>query len=383
MTGATRRQALAALAAAAAPGPALAQGSGWAAADALGERLAASRLAPGFQICVRKRGRTLYSRAFGVASLELNAPMTPASVCRIASVSKQFTSASILRLAQEGRLKLSDPLSRFLPDYPRGGEMTIEMMLNHTAGLGNFLLQESPRRRQETFGVEYDQDMLVELMRNSVRPQVFDPGTNFAYSNNGYVLLGVVAEKVSGLPRADLLQQQFFGPLGMSSTAVDTSAAVVPGRAQGYSPQPKAPLGFRHAAYISLSLPAGAGDMRSTASDLCLWHEALLGGRVLNAAMLQAMITPGRLKDGTLPKSREGRDVFYGLGQFLSDQDGRRCVWHNGGIPGFSSDLRTFPEEGLTIARLYNADLDGFNVAATRMNREFGQAVLAAARAEP
>ena len=358
-----RRQALALLFAAAAT-PALAgakpaRPARWAAAEAAAQALITERLTPGLQVCVRRRGQTLFSRGFGMASLEDATPMTPLSIGKIGSVTKQFTAAAILLLAEDGKLSLDDPLARFLPDFPRAADLPLRRMLNHTSGLGNYTDTATRNDFAQMTRIDRDTAALVDLMRAGAKVQVFEPGTSWAYSNTAYVLLGVVIEKVTGRPYSEFFQTRLFKPAGLARTAVDDMAEVVPGRASGYSNAPKAPSGFANTSFISMTAPGGAGNLRSTMTDLCAWHEALLGGRVLQPASLQAMLTPSVLNDGALPTSpRGGKDgkIRYGLGQFLEDSDGYPSIWHRGGINGFSTDLRSYTDQGVTLALILNTD---------------------------
>ena len=354
-----RRQSLAALFAVAAT-PVLAQtvqvpvNAGWADVDAAAQKLLQAKVTPGVQVSVRKQGRTVYSKAFGTANLEDWTPLTPQSICKIGSVTKQFTSCLILLLAQDGRLGLDDTLAKYFPDHPRASDVTLRQMLSHTSGLGNYT-NGPPGPTRQMMRTDYDTVGLLALMKTG-RTQVFEPGTAYAYSNTAYLLLGLIAEKVAGKSYAEQARERLFGPLGLTRTAVDDMAEVIPGRAGGYSNDPKAPGGFANASFISMTVPGGAGFMRSTCDDLCAWHAALLGGRVLKPEMLTAMLTPGLTNDGALPKGSGGREIRYGFGQQLFDAEGRKTVAHGGGINGFMSDLRTYPDAGVTIAHIFNTD---------------------------
>ncbi|WP_372784626.1 serine hydrolase domain-containing protein [Phenylobacterium sp.] len=320
----------------------------------------AERLTPGLQVCVSHHGKVVFSEGFGKADLEWGMPMTPTSVCRIGSVSKQFTAAAVLLLAQDGKLSLDDKLSRFFPDFPNAERLTLHRMLSHTAGLGNYTATTPPELVWQQSRTDRSSAEILDLMRASSAKLIFEPGTDYRYSNTGFVLLGLVIEKATDRPYRDVLQTRLFAPLGLTRTAVDSVTEIVPRRAAGYSNDPAAPSGFDNASFTSMTYPAGAGAIRSTCEDLCAWHAALLGGRVLQPAMLSAMLTPVTLNDGSLPtqKDRKGEatTVRYGFGIGVSPIEGHRAASHGGNIQGFASNLETLRDAGLSIAMIINSD---------------------------
>jgi CubicO group peptidase (beta-lactamase class C family) len=342
-----------ALVAAKAPGP-------WAPVDAFARKMIAERLVPGLQVCVRRRGAMAFSRGFGQADLETGTPMTPATVCRIGSVSKQFTAAGVLLLVQDGKVSLDDPLSRFFPDFPNAGRLTIRRLLSHTAGLGNYTETTPPELIWQIARTDRTSAEMLEVMRTTGAKLLFEPGTSYRYSNTGFVLLGLVIEKASGQSLGEFLQARLFTPQGLAHTALDDTAQVVPNRAAGYTDDPKAPSGFDNASFTSMTYPGGAGALRSTCEDLCAWHEALLGAKVLQPAMLQAMLTPITLNDGALPmqpnRKGERTAVRYGFGIGVNPVDGKPAVSHGGSIQGFGSFLETLPAERITMALIINTD---------------------------
>jgi CubicO group peptidase (beta-lactamase class C family) len=335
-------------------------GGAWSGVRAIGRKAVADRLTPGLQVCVTRHGRKVFSEGFGKADLEWNAAMTPTSVCRIGSVSKQFTAAAVLLLAQDGKLSLDDKLSRFFPDFPNADRLTVRRMLSHTSGLGNYTATTPPELVWQQARTDRTSAEMLELMRPVGAKLIFEPGTDYRYSNTGFVLLGLVIEKAADRAYHDVLQSRLFTPLGLTRTAVDSVVEIVPQRAAGYSNDTAAPSGFDNASFTSMTYPGGAGAIRSTCEDLCAWHTALLGGRVLQPAMLTAMLTPATLNDGSLPmqKNRKGEKaaVRYGFGVSLGPIDGHRAVSHGGNIQGFASNLETLQDEGVTIAMIINSD---------------------------
>jgi D-alanyl-D-alanine carboxypeptidase len=358
----SRRDSLGALFALTAGSAAAAARSGgaWSRVRTTAARMVADRLTPGLQVCVRRRGKVVFSEGFGKADLEWNMPMTPTSICRIGSVSKQFTAAAVLLLAQDGKLSLDDKLSRFFPDFPNAERLTLRRMLSHTAGLGNYTATTPPELVWQQARTDRNSAEMLELMRPSSAKLIFEPGTSYRYSNTGYVLLGLVIEKAADKPYRDVLQSRLFTPFGLTRTAVDSVTEIVPRRAAGYSNAPTAPSGFENASFTSMTYPGGAGAIRSTCEDLCAWHAALLGGKVLQPAMLAAMLSPVTLNDGSLPKqkNRKGEEtaIRYGFGIGVGPIDGHPAASHGGNIQGFASNLETLRDEGVTIAMMINAD---------------------------
>lgn len=326
----------------------------WTRIRAMGDAIIAEGLTPGLQLSVRRGADVVFQHGFGQANVETATPMTASSVLRIGSLTKQFTAATLLVLEAEGRLSLADPLSRFLPDFPRAADLTLERMLNHTSGLGNYTDAASLNAFLQAGRPDRSMTEMVEIMKTSPNLQAFEPGTGWAYSNTAYVLLGAVIEKASERRYDVAMKDRLFTPLGLNDTAVDDAAQVVAQRGSGYTTT-LAPGVFQNASFISMSYPGAAGSMRSTTTDLCRWHQALLGGKVLSAQALTRMLTPATLSDGSLPMEG-GAPVRYGLGVSIGEVAGRPLVSHSGGIQGFSAYVGTYPTEELTIATILNID---------------------------
>ena len=326
----------------------------WARIGTMAEAVIADKLTPGLQISVRKGSDILFERGFGLANMETGTPMTAASVMRIGSVTKQFTAATILLLEADGKLAVTDPLSRFLPDFPRGADITLERMLNHTSGLGNYTDAATLEAFLQGGRPDRSTAEMVALMAASDNLQKSEPGTAWAYSNTAYVLLGAVIEAADGKPLADSMRDRLFTPLNLTATALDDAADIVTGRASGYS-NTTDPAGFDNASFLSMTYPGAAGAMRSTTTDLCRWHQALLGGNVLSASSLTKMLSPATLADGTVPKDGDA-EVRYAFGLQLSPANSREVISHGGGINGFASYVGTYREANLTLATIVNTD---------------------------
>lgn len=343
---------------------ALATPPGWARAQAfqgavqlreIAQGLIAERRTPGLQVAVRRGPEVIFDEAFGSANLETRTGLTPVSPMRIGSVTKQFTGAALLSMESDGLLRLSDPLSKFFPDFPRAADITLDRMLTHTSGLGNYTNRVNRADFIQDARRDRDAAALLQAMRETETLQVFEPGTGWAYSNTAYVLLGLVIEQVAGTPWAAVMRARLFDPTGLTMTGMDDTAEVQPNRASGYTNDPGSESGFKNASYIAMSYPGAAGALRSTARDLVLWHQALLGGQVLAPAALERMLTPATLNDGTLP-TVNGQPRQYGYGVSVGTIDDRSAVSHGGGIFGFSSDLTTLRQADVSIAIIANTD---------------------------
>ena len=340
----------------------------------------ASGETPGLQVAVIKDGKPVLVKSYGSANLEQHVPVANDSVFRVGSVTKQFTAVALLLLAEEAKVSLQDKLSKYYPNFPRADDITLEEMLHHTSGIYNYTA--APNFANDGM-VHRSTDEMVEFIAKLPKTQDFEPGTNWSYSNSAYFILGGVVEKASGAPLATVFKTKFFTPLGMTHSALDEETELVPGRVRGYSGA--APGKFANAAFISMSIPGGAGSVRSTASDLAKWNAALYGGKILKPLSLAAMLTPGRLNDGEssgaaiakmmaaagAPASAQSKKQEYGYALFLSKLEGHRKIDHGGGIYGFSASLSEFPDDHTTVAVLSNAigkDV-GVTKAAERIER--------------
>ena len=315
--------------------------------------------AVGLSVAVARGDEVVYSRAYGSANLEFPAPADGETVFRIASVTKQFTAAAILKLAERDKLALDDPLARFLPDFPtHGQEITLRHLLTHTSGIPN--VTNLGKKWSDVAARELEHEEMLALWKDL--PLEFVPGERWNYSNSGYYLLGMVIEKVSGQSYGDFLRAEFFEPLGMTRTRLDSNAELIPNRAQGYAFEDGA---FRNDRLIGMSQPFSSGALLSTASDLVRWQTALVGGRALEPESYEEMKLPFLLAGGG--------EMTYGLGLFLSPVAGHPCVWHGGDIFGFNSELAYFPEGKLTIAALSN----GEKLSTEKLTEELAKALLA------
>lgn len=304
----------------------------------VGAALGGGRLA-GLSVAVVRGRDTLVLRGYGKADLELDVPTPPAAVYEIGSVTKQFTAAAIYKLAEQGKLSLDDEVRKFFPDFPTGGRhITLRHLLAHTSGLRSYTDLPS-------FGTVMTRAAPPDSMRAFIAsaPWDFAPGEAMAYNNSGFMLLGWVIEKASGLSYSEYMKKNIFAPAGMVATHVCDDAAVVPRRVRGYvarGPDLSRPM------FIALTWPFSAGALCSTAGDLVAWARALHGGRMLGPAAYAQYMSPSTLADGTR--------LRYAKGLVVDSAFGRRTVYHGGAIPGFLSYLEYFPDDTLTVVVLAN-----------------------------
>jgi CubicO group peptidase (beta-lactamase class C family) len=286
-------------------------------------------------VLVAKDGKILFDRGYGMANVEWQVPNTPETRFRIGSITKQFTAAAILFLEERGRLSTDDPLSRFIPDLPAAWQpITLRHLLNHTSGIPAFdswpdyeILRRSPLELEK------------ELKRLREQPLEFAPGEKYRYSNSGYLMLGHVIELVAGQKYGAFVHEQILGPLGLADTDPDSNTAVIPRRASGYM---LANGQLRNAPYINMEVPHAAGALYSTTHDLLHWTEALMGGRLLAAASLEKMTTPGK--------------GDYGFGLVIRTVPGRKTIEHGGGLEGFNTQMNYYPESRITVVVLANVN---------------------------
>jgi len=296
--------------------------------------------APGGTVIVVMDGKTLLRKGYGMADLELGVAAKPEMVFRVASMTKQFTAVAILQLVREGKVKFDDPLSKYVPSFPGADAITVEHLLTHTSGIMSY---NDARGYRDTIREDKTPMQLVEGVRNERAN--FAPGQNYMYSNSGYLLLGVIIEKVSGMKYADYMQRKLFTPFGLKHTSVVDPDHLTTGRVRGYEIGPDRVL--RNAGYISMTQPYAAGSIESNVDDLARWSRLLLEGKVIDKALLDRAWTEGRTRDGT--------PTGYGYGWKVHDEGGLRFVAHGGGITGFVSYGVLIPERELFVGMLHNA----------------------------
>ena len=299
---------------------------------------------PGASIIVRKDGKTIFRKGYGMADMELGVPVEPDMIFRLGSITKQFTSVSILMLAEQGKLSLQDEITKFLPDFPtQGRKITIEHLLTHTSGLKSYtnLPEWLPLMRKDMTVQE-----IIDLTKD--RPMEFAPGERWNYNNTGYILLGAVIEKVSGLTYEDFVNKNIFGPLGMKRSYYGNTERVISRRIPGYQ---MGKDGFVNAPYLSMTQPYAAGSLVSSVDDLAVWSDAVFSGKLIKKDWLNKAFNPYLLKNG--------ESTGYGYGWFIANYQGHRIIEHGGGINGFSTYEMTLPEDRIFLAILTNSAIEG------------------------
>jgi CubicO group peptidase (beta-lactamase class C family) len=295
---------------------------------------------PGASVLIARDGKVLFQAGYGMADLPNQTPVTPETKFRIGSVTKQFTAAAILRLVDEGKLSLNDPLSNFFSGFTYGDVITVHHLLTHTSGIRSYT-------DQPDFMAHVTKPVSPEELISRIRQYVpeFIPGSRFHYNNSAYFLAGEIVARVSGRPFAAYLRETFFEPLGMRDTGIYVNASPPPGMALGYAID-----GGKANPAIDwdMSWAGGAGALYSTVGDLLRWNEGLYGGKVIKEASLKLQTSPISLPEGV-----DG--MRYGCGLIVSEYHGLPMLSHSGGLHGWLSDLLWLPEQRCTVVALVNA----------------------------
>jgi D-alanyl-D-alanine carboxypeptidase len=309
--------------------------------DAAAAAVLKSTGVPGASVAVIRDDKVVLQKAYGQGRLEPPTAANPAMRFAVGSISKQFTAAAVMLLVEQGKLRLDDPVSRFFPALTRSGEVRVRDLLNHTSGYRDYWPQDYvPATMLQPMTVE-------RLMHDwAMQPLDFTPGSQYQYSNTGYVIAGAIVEQVSGQPLVEFLHQRIFEPLGMKSVVDVNLGRLGPDDAAGYlrytlgppRPAPKEGAGWLF----------GAGELAMTAGDLARWDLALLDGRVLAADSFKEMSTARLLTSGV--------SAQYGFGLSVYMQSGRRVLEHDGEVSGFVAENILYPDQRAGIVVLTNQD---------------------------
>jgi CubicO group peptidase (beta-lactamase class C family) len=275
-------------------------------------------------VLVAKDGKIILSKGYGMADLEWNVPNSPATRFNIASMTKQFTAASILLLDDRGKLKTDDLVKKYLPDAPAAWDkITIYHLLTHTSGIPDD-------------AAKYEPGTPDKLVFND-RPLKFQPGEQWAYTNLGYIVLGYLLERISGQTYEEFVRENIFKPLGMNDSGLMSFVSIIPRRASGYWPGSN---GIENVDRPDPRIGFSSGSLYSTTEDLLRWEEALFGGRVLSPASLHKMTTPFKSD--------------YACGLHVNRVNGRLMIEHDGNNIGFNSDMAYYPEDRIAVIVLAN-----------------------------
>jgi CubicO group peptidase (beta-lactamase class C family) len=305
-------------------------------------------------VAVVRGNDTIVMRGYGYADLEAKRPAGPRTIYEIGSITKQFTSSAIMRLAEQGKLSLDDDASKYLPNFPlQGHHVTIRQLLNHTSGIHSYTSKAEWRPH-------WSEDLSPDSIVGFVARDTFDfaPGARWSYNNTGYVLLGMIVERASGKPYAQYLDEQFFRPLGLTQTSYCPSRGRDTSFAVGYSARNGQLV---PATYLSMTQPFAAGALCSSVASYLVWQRALHNGRVVSARSYQLMTSPDTLNNGTR--------LTYGFGLMTGKIGEHRMITHGGGINGFTTAQIYFPDESLSVIAFTNTDAAGPDFTAMNIAR--------------
>lgn len=321
---------------------------------------------PAASVAVVQNGKIVKSQGYGMANVELSVPATDKTVYELGSITKQFTAVAIITLVEAGKLTVDEAVANILPDLPTSWSgVTVRHLLTHTSGIKSYT---SLPNFMELTRKDVSHDEVIKSVAD--QPLEFKPGEKWNYSNTGYFLLGMVVEKLSGKSYGDYLQEKIFGPLGMTSTRVNDLGAIIPNRACGYTRKGDE---VRVAPAISMTWPFSAGVLISTVTDLAKWDAAVGTDKLLKKSSWDMIWTPVKLNGGATHP--------YGFGWGVDRESGHKMIGHGGGIPGFTTDMARYPDDGLAVVVLTNSD--GGNPASLRkaIAREFVPALAAEEKA--
>lgn len=329
-----------------------------AAADRLAAEYLSKKGAVGLSVAVALDGDVIVGKGYGLAEVEHSVKADADTLFRVGSITKQFTAVAVMRLVEQGRLSLDDPVTKHLPGYnAQGREITIRHLLTHTSGIKNYtelkqIMVDAPER-------EIERQTLLDMVQKE--PLAFDPGTKTAYTNTGYYLLGMIIEKVSGKAYCAYLRDELFVPLSLTRTRCDSNIEVIEDRAQGYAVVDEELVNDR---VLATGTSFAAGVLLASARDLVVWADALSAGKVVSPASYKLMSTPVQLAGGSVGE--------YGFGFIIDSLDGRRRLQHGGSIFGFNAMLARFPDDKVTVAVISNSQ----TVSAARLAESLSRAAL-------
>jgi CubicO group peptidase (beta-lactamase class C family) len=293
-------------------------------------------------VLLSEQGKVIYKKGFGMANMEWDIPNQPNTKHRLGSITKQFTAMLILQLVAEGKLDLQEPITTYLPDYPKasGDIITSHHLLTHTSGIPNYT--SFPKFMEDESRNPYTPEVFVKKFDEKALD--FTPGEKFSYSNSGYFLLGVIAEKLSGKSYEKLLHEKIFTPLKMNNTGYDNHGDILKNRATGYEKQGK---DYRNSAYLDMTIPYAAGSMYSTVEDLYLWDQALYTTTLLPKKYMTMYFEP------YIPAFGSAQYAYgWGVGyeKIGSSTDSIYAIGHGGGINGFNTNIsRTTSNKSMIV----------------------------------
>jgi CubicO group peptidase (beta-lactamase class C family) len=309
----------------------------------------ASRRIPGLELGIYSRGSILLAKGYGLANVELNVPVKPETLMQSGSVGKQFVSAAIMMLVEEGKISLDDSITKYFPDAPAAWKpILIKNLLSHTSGLAEY---ESPDRTGPNgpfyLRLDFTEDELAKKIE--ALPIEWPAGEKWDYRNTNYALLGFIIHKITGMPYAEFLSERIFKPLGMASTRLISDRDIIPNRAAGYEIDSNDEL--KNQEWVSPTFNSTAdGTLYFNVLDLAKWDEALYGTKLLKQSSLDRIWTVYPLNDG------KPNPAGYGFAWMIGAQDGHRRIEHGGAWQGFTCRISRYPDDSLTVAVLTNLE---------------------------
>jgi CubicO group peptidase (beta-lactamase class C family) len=308
--------------------------------DSIAAAPAKSGAVAGMAVAVIRGHDTLLMKGYGFSDLENRVPVTPQSVFRIGSVTKQFTSSAVMQLVEQGKLHLDDDIKTYLPQVQtHGRKIVLRELLNHTSGIPSYTDVDGAFGKVMREDLPHD-SLIALVAHDSLQ---FEPGSHFYYNNTGYFILGMLIEKITGKPYGEYLNEKLFTPNKLAATTYCDTRRIIPHRAQGYQ---RGRNGLENSDFLSMDLPYAAGSLCSTVGDLVRWTQLLNNGGIVSAASFHEMTTPVNLTSG--------RHMPYGFGLMPDTLGGHRTIAHGGGINGFISHVMYVPDDSLAIAVLSN-----------------------------
>jgi len=302
---------------------------------------------PGLALGIARDGQIVKARGYGLANVELDVPVKPETIFQTGSVGKQFTATAVMMLVDDGKIRLDDPISKYLPGTPTAWDrITVRNLLTHTSGVPDYESDSLTKKGAAFIDLRKDYTEAELLEKFEGLSLDFPPGSKWSYSNSGYVLLGILIHKVTGQFYGDVLQSRIFVPLAMTSTRIISEADIVPNRAGGYR---LVNGDIKNQEWVSPMLNTTAdGALYTNVLDMAKWDAALYTEKLLKKRNLQHMWSPVRLNDG--------RTAPYGFGWDLTEVNGHRLIEHGGAWQGFTTQISRYVDDKFTVIVLTNLD---------------------------
>jgi CubicO group peptidase (beta-lactamase class C family) len=300
------------------------------------------------------KGNILLYKGYGYKNKTLNTLNDTATIFRIGSLSKPFTATVVMRLEQEGRLSVKDPVSRYIPNYPGGDSITIEQLLIHRSGVKEYLAVKEIQQLPDS-APPISMEKLISYFKDE--PRVLPPGEKLPYSNSNYILLAYIIEKITGEKFEHVVRKVIFGPLQMHHSGFDFKGLKTSDKSTGHEHHKK---DFVTKTDFDSTYAPGCGSMFTTAMDLYKFYKGLYSGQVIS--------------DSTRERAFIPRQWLYGYGWFSYTAYGRKCISHAGGVPGFMADMKFYPDDDLCIILLLNTNVakaDADKIAAMVFQKRF------------